>query len=271
MKNKVILITGASSGFGKVSAIKLKEKGYIVYAVARRVSKMDDLKKMGITVDYMDVTDEKSVSDSVEKIIAKEGKIDILVNNAGYGSYGAVEEVSIEEAKRQFDVNVFGIAIVSKKVLPYMRKERSGLVINISSVVGKVALPFMGWYSASKHAVEGLSDAMRIEVEPFGVKVVIVEPGVVKTGFDNIVADDFINTDNDYEIIAEKFRKSFIKMYSSSKAPTAEVVADELVKIVNSNNPKIRYRPTKDSKINLQARKILSDKIFDKLIKSQTK
>lgn len=271
MKSKIILVTGASSGLGKMTAIKLRKQGHIVYAVARRVDSMKELEELGINIGYMDVTDDESIKKIVDDIVSRDGKIDVLINNAGYGSYGAVEDVSIEEAQRQFEVNVFGVARVSKIVLPHMREKRAGLVINISSVVGKVALPFMGWYSASKHAIEGLSDAMRIELEPFGVKVVIVEPGVVKTGFDGIVADDFANIDSDYEEMGKKFKQSFIKMYASPKAPTGEVVAEQILKIVRSKNPKIRYRPTTDSKINLSARKILCDKVFDKLIKSQTK
>ncbi|MGL5635224.1 MAG: oxidoreductase [Sarcina sp.] len=272
MKKKVVLITGASSGFGKAAAIKLHNEGYTVYAVARRVSLMEDLERLGIRVEYMDVTDELSIEHVIDKIIIKDKTIDVLINNAGYGSYGAIETVPMDLAKRQFDVNVFGLACVSNAVIPYMRRQKSGLIVNISSVVGKVALPFMGWYSASKHAVEGLSDAMRLELEPFGIKVVIVEPGVVRTGFDSIVADNFNENENEaYQEASNSFKNSFIKMYANPKAPDSEVVADELVKIVNSPNPKIRYRPTKDAKLNLKVRKIVSDKTFDKLLKSQTK
>ena len=168
--SKVILITGASSGIGFTTAKSLAEQGYKVYGAARRVEKMEELKQYGVTPIKMDVTSEESVNEAVEQVIAAEKRIDVLVNNAGYGSYGAVEDVSIDEARRQFEVNVFGLAILTKKVLPYMRQQHSGTIINVSSMGGRLTTYFGAWYHATKYAVEAFSDALRMEVSDFGIR-----------------------------------------------------------------------------------------------------
>lgn len=180
METKVILITGASSGIGRETAIYLAKNNYKVYGVARRVDKLEELNKLGIQTIAMDVTDEASIKNTIDTIIQKEGKIDVLVNNAGYGEYGAFEDVSIENAKYQMEVNVFGLARITQLVLPYMRQQKSGSIINVSSVGGKVSNPMGSWYHASKFAVEALSDSLRLEVKPFGINVVVIEPGGIK-------------------------------------------------------------------------------------------
>ena len=183
MSKKVILITGASSGMGKESAKALIRKGHAVYAAARRIEQMEDLKSMGGYPIEMDITSENDVREVIETIIRKEGRIDVLWNNAGYGLYGAVEDVPIEDAKKQFEVNLFGLAAITQKVVPYMREANRGTIINTSSMGGKMYTPMGAWYHASKHAVEGFSDCLRLELEPFNIKVVVLEPGIIITEF----------------------------------------------------------------------------------------
>ena len=168
---KVILITGASSGIGYDAAQTLAQQGHRVYAAARRVERMEPLKTMGVQVISMDVTDEASMQKGVESVIQAEGRIDVLINNAGYGYFGAIENVPMEEARKQLEVNVFGLARLTQLVLPYMRKQRSGRIINTSSIAGKMVFYMGGWYNVTKYSVEALSDALRMEMKPFGIDV----------------------------------------------------------------------------------------------------
>ena len=181
-QSQIILITGASSGMGKETALRLIAEGHIVYGAARRVEKMLDLVEAGGHVLLMDVTDQAQVQAGIDRIIAEQGRIDVLVNNAGYGSYGSVEETPIDDARRQFDVNLFGLARLTQLVIPHMRERQSGKIINISSVGGKIYTPLGAWYHATKHALEGWSDCLRLELKPFGIDVVIVEPGLIEFG-----------------------------------------------------------------------------------------
>jgi len=178
---KVVLITGASSGMGKATAKLLVEKGYIVYAAARRTERMSDLKELGAKILHMDVADEGLMEKGIKEIITNEKRIDILINNAGFGLLGAVEDVGLDDARYQMEVNVFGLARLTQLVLPHMRTQRSGKIVNVTSTAGKMAAPLSGWYSASKFAVEALSDSLRIEVKQFGIDVIIIEPGGVKS------------------------------------------------------------------------------------------
>ena len=182
-QQKVILVTGASAGIGKDAALALLKRGHIVYGAARRVEKMQDIVKAGGHALPMDVTNEAQVVEVVKTIIKQSGRIDVLVNNAGYSTPGPVEEVPIAEAKRNFDVNLFGLARLTQEVLPYMRKAKSGSIVNVSSVVGKTYFPFGAWYIATKHALEGWSDTLRLELHPFNIKVAIIEPGAIRTEF----------------------------------------------------------------------------------------
>ena len=170
---KIILVTGASSGIGKESAKQLIKEGHTVYAAARRIEKMQDIKELGGYPMEMDITNEDDIQRIVDEIIEKEGKIDVLFNNAGYAIYGAVEDITIDEARRQFEVNIFGLASLTQKVLPYMRAKRSGTIINTSSIGGKIYSPLGAWYHATKHALEGWSDCLRLEVKQFNIDVVI--------------------------------------------------------------------------------------------------
>ncbi len=189
---KVALVTGASSGIGKESAKLLIENGFTVYGAARRVDKMKDLEQFGIKLLAMDVTVEESMVNGINQILETEKRIDVLINNAGYGSYGALEDVPISEAKYQFEVNIFGLARLTQLVLPSMRKQKSGKIINISSIGGKLGEPHGAWYHATKFAVEGLSDSIRMELKQFGIDVVIIEPGAIITEWNTIARENLI-------------------------------------------------------------------------------
>ncbi|MES1160050.1 MAG: oxidoreductase, partial [Bacteroidota bacterium] len=189
---KVVLITGASAGIGKETARLLAGSGYIVYGAARRVDKMADLRALGIKVLAMDVTDETSMKEGIDTLLKAEGRIDILVNNAGFGSYGAVEDVPLADARYQLEVNVFGTARLIQLVLPAMHQQQFGKIVNISSIGGRFATPLGAWYHASKFALEALSDSLRNEVKPFGIDVIVIEPGGVKTEWPGIAADNLL-------------------------------------------------------------------------------
>ena len=179
-------MTGASSGIGEETARLLHEAGYTTYAVARRVDRMAALEKAGVHTFAMDVTDDASMVAGINRIVVDKGRIDVLVNNAGYGSYGAVEDVPIDEARRQFEVNVFGLARLTQAVMPAMREQGAGRIINVSSIGGKFDEPLGAWYHASKFAVEGLSDGLRLELAPLGIEVVVLEPGAIITEWGGI-------------------------------------------------------------------------------------
>ncbi len=189
---KVILITGASSGIGKDTALNLIKEGHIVYGAARRISKMKDIVEAGGHSIKMDILSNEDIDRAVDQVISEQNRIDVLVNNAGYGLWGAVETISIDEAKRQFDVNIFGLAYLTKKVIPLMRNQKSGKIINMSSMGGKVYTPFGAWYHATKYALEGWSDCLRIELKDFGIDVILIEPGVIKTEFQDVMMDSTV-------------------------------------------------------------------------------
>jgi len=272
--NKVILITGASSGMGKDAAIRLINDGHKVYTAARRIEKMKDLKDLGGHPIKMDISNDQEVQDVVDAIIDKEGKIDILWNNAGYGLYGSVEDITIEEAKRQFDVNLFGLANLTKKVLPYMRKANSGKIINTSSMGGKMYTLLGSWYHATKHALEGWSDCLRLELKPFNIDVVILEPGAIRTEFGEVMNKPMLERSKGsvYEKMAKTVAKATREFYGNDKnsSPTS-VITETIVKIVNAKKPKTRYRVGKWAKPMVWMRVYLGDRLFDKILATQIK
>ncbi len=267
---KVALITGASSGIGAMATIELRRVGYTVYAAARNLEKMDHLEVLGIKIVQLDVTNEDSIEQCINTIIQNEGRIDVLVNNAGYGSYGSIEDVPLSEARRQFDVNVFGLARLTQLVLPHMRAIGSGRIINISSVAGKCHTPFGGWYHATKFAVEGLSDSLRLEVEKqFGIKVVIIEPGAIKTPWGAIAADHLENTSKDgaYEQNAASVSKGMRKLYTTEDISSPLLVARTIRKAVVSRRPRTRYVVGAKAFPLLLARRVLPDRLYDRLMR----
>lgn len=270
MSKKVALITGASSGIGESAAILLKENGYTVYGAARRVDKMKVLEDKGISTIALDITNEESIVNCANTILEREGSIDVLVNNAGYGSYGAVEDVPMEEARRQFDVNIFGLARLTQLVLPKMRENKYGKIVNISSMGGKVYTPFGAWYHATKHALEGWSDSLRLEVKPFGIDVVVIQPGGIKTPWGIIAAENLKKTSGNgaYAEKAIQSAEGTAKMYSSNQLTKPEAIGKVILKAVKARRPKTRYVKGFGAKPALFVRKWFGDRIFDRVITS---
>ncbi len=244
METKIILLTGASSGIGYDTALALALMGHKVYAAARRVELMEPLAAHGVVPIKLDVTDEESSRACVETILAAEGKIDVLVNNAGYGFFGPVETVSMSDARRQLDVNIFGLARLSQLVLPSMRAHGSGRIINISSVAGKAVMYYGGWYNVSKYAVEALSDAMRMELAPFGIDVVLIEPGAIKTDWGIIASEHLAKSSSGtaYEATGSAMAENLRLMYTSSRLSAPSVVRKAICLAVNARHPRARYR-----------------------------
>ncbi|MHA8263482.1 oxidoreductase [Lactobacillaceae bacterium Melli_B3] len=243
MESKVVLITGATSGIGYQTARLLASHGYQVYGAGRNNDKLASLAKIGVSAIKMDLTDAQSLQTGVNQIIDKSGHIDILVNNAGYGSYGPIESVPIEEAKRQFDVNLFGVAQLTKLVLPFMREQHSGRIINVSSMGGKFTGYMGAWYHATKYAIEAYSDALRMEVASFGIQVSIIEPGLIKTNWSNIAANHLSETakGGPYADKADRAAQGLRSTYSNKLVSDPIVIARAIVKAATKQHPKPRY------------------------------
>ena len=262
--NKVALITGASSGMGKDFSLRLLDEDYIVYGVARRIERMSDIEGAGGHIMKLDITDDSSIVATVDQIIKEQGRIDVLINNAGYGSYGAIEDVPIEEAKRQFEVNIFGLARLTQLVLPHMRKNNFGKIINISSIGGKLHGPLGGWYHATKFALEGLSDCLRFETKQFGIDVIVIEPGGVESEWGDIALNAAMERSGStaYSETAKGFKKI---METFKKQAPPKVITDLVMKALRAKKPKTRYSAGTAAKPMLFMRKILSDRMFDNL------
>ena len=273
MTKKVILITGASSGIGYETALRLLKDGYIVYGAARRLEKMQSLVDAGGHALEMDVTDQHSVVNAVKRIHDEQKRIDILFNNAGYAIYGSIEDTNLADARRQFEVNLFGLAAVTKEVLPVMRKQQSGLIINTSSIGGKIFTPLGAWYHASKHALEGWSDCLRLEVKQFGIDVVIIEPGIIATEFDAVMFQPMLDRSGKgpYGQLTGLVARATKATYEKRNASPATVIAEVVAKAINAKNPKTRYIAGKMARPILFARKYLSDRLFEKVVMSQVK
>ena len=270
----MILITGASSGMGKESALQLIKEGHIVYGAARRLAQMQDLVDAGGHAIALDVTDDEQIVSAVAKVINEEGKIDVLWNNAGYGLYGAVEDIKIEDARRQFEVNLFGLARMTQEVLPHMRKQKSGTIINTSSMGGKMYTPLGAWYHATKHALEGWSDCLRLELKEFNINVVVLEPGAIATEFGSVMYEPMLEASGEgpYKKLANAMAKATKDSYEKPNAASpASVISNTMSKIVRSAKPKTRYRVGKWAKPMVWIRVFLGDKFFDSTIMSQIK
>ncbi len=265
---RVALVTGASSGIGEDTARLLREHGFLVYAVARRVEPMRGLAELGVRTFGMDVTGDASVTAGVEKIISEAGRINILVNNAGYGSYGSVEEVPLDEARRQFEVNVFGLARLTQLIVPHMRAQGGGRIINISSIGGKIYEPLGGWYHATKFAVEGLSDSLRIELRPFGIDVVLIEPGPIRSEWNAIARQNMAkaSASGAYAAQAASMARVFEAVDATGRSAKPVVVARKIVKAATTTHPSPRYPAGRGAGTILRARKLLPDRAFDMII-----
>ena len=268
MTSPVALVTGGSSGIGESTARALLAKGFVVYAVARRVDRMSALAELGVQTFAMDVTDDASMVAGIDRIIDEQGRLDVLVNNAGYGSYGAVEDVPIDEARRQFDVNVFGLARLVQLVTPHMRAQRSGRIINISSIGGKFYEPFGAWYHATKFAVEGFSDSLRMELRPFGIQVVLIEPGPIRTEWNEIARDSLLERSGDgpYASYARHAHDVMERFDEPSRASTPEEVADKIVKAALARRPAARYPVGRGARVITTSRDLLPDRVFDEVV-----
>ncbi len=272
MATKVALVTGASSGIGEATALQLKQLGYTVYGAARRVDRMEHLTKGGIQVLTMDVTSDSSMAAGVEQILATSGRIDVLVNNAGYGAYGAVEDVPMDAARAQFEVNVFGAVRLIQLVLPRMRAQRAGTIVNITSMGGKIHTPLGAWYHGTKFALEAISDCLRMEVQPFGINVVIVEPGGIKTEWAGIAAEKLRATSGHgpYGPQASTMAESMVGDASRNRQSPPQVIADVIGAAVTARKPKTRYAVGFGAKPMIFMRRLLSDRAFDAMMRRAT-
>ena len=266
--SRTALVTGGSSGIGEATAKLLAANGFTVYAAARRIDRMRHLEQFGIVPISVDVTEDDSTQRAVQTIINAEGSIDVLVNNAGYGSYGAIEDVPMDEARRQFEVNMFGLARITQLVLPAMRVRGAGRIINVSSMGGKIYTPFGGWYHATKHALEGWSDCLRLEVEPFGIAVSVVEPGGIKTEWGSIAADnlELVSANGSYATAAVETAESMRSLYRGNRLSSPEVVAKAVLAAATAKRPRTRYAVGYMARPSILMRRLLSDRAFDWII-----
>lgn len=282
MKRKTIVITGCSSGFGYESALKLAQKGHVVFAGVRNVKsegskKLQTIikqKKLPITIVALDVDSDASVKTALAQILKKSNRIDVLINNAGYGTRGPIEDFSADEVKAQFETNVYGVLRMIKAVTPIMRKQKSGLIINFSSISGLVSFPLFSIYSASKYAIETLTEGLWFELKHFGIDVCMVEPGSFKTNFsDNRKDAEFMyRADSPYKKLITTFDLRYKKTHAKTSGVTSkqkgpEEVVDALVEIVESKSPKLRYRIGNDAHKNYWIRKLMPDFLWIKLLR----
>src|SRR6478752_7748634 len=269
MSAPVALVTGASSGIGASTARRLHALGYRVYAAARRMDRMADLADLGVTAVSTDLTHDASMVTLVDRIIGDTGRLDVLVNNAGYGSYGALEEVPLDEARRQVEINVFSLARLTQLALPHMRARRSGSVINVSSMGGKFGEPLGSWYHATKYAVEGLSDSIRPELSPFGIHVVVIEPGAIRTEWGRIAAENLLLTSGRGPYAGQAAVVARVLGSSSGDADlgsSPEVVADAIAKAVTARRPRARYAIGAGAKPMVIASRLLPDRAMARVM-----
>lgn len=269
-KRTVALVSGASSGIGKEIARQLVDDKLVVYAAARRVERMGDLETLGAIALKMDITLETSVAEAIALIEQQEGGVDVLINNAGFGSYGAMEDTPIEDAKYQFEVNLFGLARLTKAVLPHMRAHGCGKIVNISSMGGKIYTPLGSWYHATKHALEGWSDCLRFELAPFGIDVIVIEPGLIETEFGSTMIGPMMERSGNsaYSEMAKKMKAATIKSYATGGGSSPKLVAQTVSKALKARRPQTRYPVGKMARPLMFLRKWLGDRVFDKVIAS---
>ena len=269
MGTRVVLVTGASSGIGAATASRLVKAGFIVYGAARRIERIAELD--GVLPIEMDITNETQVAAAVDRIISEQGHLDVLINNAGFAQYGPVEEVSIEAARYQFEVNIFGLARLTQLVIPHMRKQGSGTIVNISSMGGRIYTPLGAWYHATKHALEGWSDCLRVELKPLGINVVIVEPGGITTEFNEVVAQysgdlPSANSMSPYSDLTEKVSRTMADPDFIRKCSPPSVIADTILTALSTSKPKSRYMAGYLAKPMWAMRRFGGDGLYDRAV-----
>jgi NAD(P)-dependent dehydrogenase (short-subunit alcohol dehydrogenase family) len=268
--SRSVLVTGCSSGIGRAAAERLARGGWTVYASARRLETIAPLEEVGCRLLQLDVTDEDSMRAAVDEVERAEGAIGVLVNNAGYSQSGAVESVSLEDARRQFETNVFGLARMTQLVLPGMREQGWGRVVNVSSMGGRLTFPGGGWYHASKHAVEALSDALRFEVQGFGIDVVVIEPGLIRTSFAEAAVGSIEQADGPYARFNAAVGAATAGVYENTVARKLgggpETVAKAIEKAVTAKRPRTRYRVTASAGLIMNLRRLLPDRAWDAFV-----
>lgn len=270
---KVAIVTGSSSGIGYETALALARDGFYTFATVRNSKKADKISQvakkenLNIEIIELDVDDEKSISAAIEKILAKKQRIDVLVNSAGWGLFGSVEDVSMKDFRAQFETNFFGIISIIQKVAPIMRKQGAGVIVNVSSVAGRIGFPGSPAYISSKFALEGLSESIRYELGQFGVKIIIIEPGVIKTNFFSSMKIAEPKPDSPYKEITEKVIMG-IKMMAELGTPPSEV-ATTILNAVKEENPRPRYIVGNDAQMFLEAKKTKTDTEFENYLKKE--
>ncbi|HEY9385401.1 MAG TPA: SDR family oxidoreductase [Nitrososphaeraceae archaeon] len=271
--HKVAVVTGSSSGIGYETSLILARNGFITYATMRNPNKSKNISSLAtkenlpIHIKQLDVADDMSVKNAVQAISSETGRIDVLVNNAGYGLNGALEDLAMDEIKAQYETNVFGLIRTTQAVLPIMRRQKSGTIINISSGAGRFGIPGVSAYVSTKFAVEGLSESMSYELEPFGIKVVIVEPGVIRTNFGNglVIAKKSQDPNSAYSQIMQKMATGFEEMMKNSSSP--DLVAEVVLDAATSENPNLRYLAGNDVETWLGGKRKMADEEFYKMMK----
>jgi short-subunit dehydrogenase len=263
MDRKVALVTGASSGIGAATARRLHEGGYLVHAGARRLARMQELAEDGMSVVALDVADDSSMTGVVGKILADHGRIDVLVNNAGYGSYGSVEDVPLAEGRYQLEVNLFGLARLTQLVTPQMRAAGAGKIVNVSSIGGHLGEPLGAWYHASKFAVEGFSDSLRLELHPFGIDVIVMEPGAIRTewGKGALESAEKYSGDSAYGEQVDAMRALYA--HAERRGSEPEIVAEAIFKAISAAKPKARYAVPFSAKAIIAAMNLVPDRVMD--------
>jgi NAD(P)-dependent dehydrogenase (short-subunit alcohol dehydrogenase family) len=272
--SKAVLITGCSSGIGRATAERLAGVGWKVYATARQVEAIAPLEERGCELLPLDVTDEDSMRSAVDEVERREGAVGVLVNNAGYSQSGAVEAVPTEKVRRQFETNVFGLARMCQLVLPGMRRQGYGRIVNISSMGGKLTFPGAGYYHASKHAVEALSDALRFEVAGFGVRVAVIEPGLIRTSFAQAAVGSMDGSGGEHpyagfdEGVARATAENYDRGPISRLAGEPEAVAEAIERAISARSPRSRYAVTPSAHLFMGLRRLLPDRAWDAILRT---
>jgi len=274
MSSRAVLITGCSSGIGHATAARLLEDGWTVYATARRPETLTELEQQGAKPLALDVTDEASMQSAVDAVVQAEGAVGVLINNAGYSQSGAVESVPIDQVRRQFETNVFGLIRMCQLALPEMRRQGWGKIVNIGSMGGRLTFPGGGFYHATKYAVEAISDALRFEVRGFGVDVILVEPGLIVTKFGEVAAQTTTVADDDgpYADFNRKVAKTTEEAYRGPLVKLGggpEKVAGTIAKALKSNRPKPRYPVTPSAHLMINQRRFAPDQVWDLMMRTQ--